>query len=173
MKKIDLAKLQPSPVLAARAGAGKPTTTFEGYIRSADQDGVALSADQSGDRFLEIPRSSIVGVFSSDDDPDQVTVIVHSDAEVRHVTTSDATAAWTTYLGISPGFGDQCPAGCQSGDKSQTCCCGVGQKCVSDEHSCRCEDTGQAGGVYTPPGFPRFPEPGTFTSGGRWVYVPA
>lgn len=32
-----------------------------------------------------------------------------------------------------------CPLKCSSGSGNETCCCAVGQKCVTTVHSCACE----------------------------------
>ena len=133
MKELDLNALAADPVLAARVRAGQATTTLTGYIRSADADKVGLSPSQSGGSYVEIPRASIVAAFE-DEDSRKVTLIVASDSEVHEINPTDAS---TVFMLRPPGEG--CGVTCQSGDKSQTCCCGVGEKCVSGVGYCECK----------------------------------
>jgi hypothetical protein len=38
-----------------------------------------------------------------------------------------------------PREGDGCGTTCQSGDGTQSCCCGVDEKCVTTLHTCSCQ----------------------------------
>jgi hypothetical protein len=141
MKPVDLGKLAADPILAARARVGVDTVTVRGFVRSVDEQTIALATSLDGDSFVEYPRASVVAAFREDDST-ETTLVVQADSRVRVVALTRA-----------PGAGGAgCGTECQSEDGKSKCCCGVGERCRSTLNTCWCEPATrfEGGGGYPP-----------------------
>lgn len=142
MKTIDLDKLQPDPIAAAVARADKDVVTVSGYICAVSETSISMSMTRDDSSCREYPRSAVIAAFT-DEETEQVTLLVDAKARVRAIST----------LRMEDGIaqlrprGGTCGTTCKSGDGSATCCCGVGERCRSLVATCLCEDASRASPV--------------------------
>lgn len=136
MKTIKIDKIQLDPLAAALASTDKETVTVSGYICAVDEATISVSETRDGTSYVEYPRSAVVAAFS-DEESDQVTLLVEANARVKAISALRAGVLSAKALAIG---GTGCGTTCKSGDGQATCCCGVGQRCRSLLNTCVCED---------------------------------
>lgn len=96
MEPIDLSKLAPDPLTKAIAESAGQTVAVSGYVRSTNEDTIAICKDPTSRSYVEYPRSSVAVAFRDDDESTKVTLLVASEAEVRivrHARASGSTGA--------------------------------------------------------------------------------
>lgn len=90
MKKLTLSRLTPDPLTKAHAQAGEDTMTIHGYVRSADEDTIAICEEQSGKSYVEYLRSAVIAAFEEGEDSERVAFVIKSNAKVRIIRTAKA-----------------------------------------------------------------------------------
>ena len=161
MKTIDVDKLQRDPLSAAIAGTDKETVTVSGFICAVDKATISVCETRDSASYIEYPRSAVIAAFT-DEESDQVTLLVDADARVKAISAARAGALNAQARAVG---GTDCGTTCKSRDGSATCCCGVGQRCRSLLNTCICEDASRplfpAGpGVFDPMSQTGAAEPG-------------
>ena len=136
MKTIDVDRLQPDPLAAALASTDKEIVTTFGYICAVGKTTISISATRDGTSYIEYPRSAVIAAFT-DEDSEQVTLLVEANARVKAISAMQAGMLIAQMRAVG---GTGCGTTCKSGDGEATCCCGVGQRCRSLSKTCVCED---------------------------------
>lgn len=107
MKSIDLSKLTPDPLAQAIAESAGQTVAVSGYVRSTNEDTIAICEDPKSRSYIEYPRSSVAVAFRDDDESTKVTLLVASEAEVRIVRLARASGSTGARVCECPDIGVQ------------------------------------------------------------------
>jgi len=89
MKTIKLDDLKPDPLSAAQASTDKETVTISGYICAVDKTTISVSENRNGTFHIECPRSAVIAAFTNEE-TEQVTLLVEANAQVKTVSTMRA-----------------------------------------------------------------------------------
>lgn len=145
MKNLDLDNLELDPIASLMANSDKELVVITGFICSTDKSSISISEDRTAETYTIYPRSAIVSAFSpekkgcgNDEDLSKTILVVYADARTKVVSNSTpATSSQVQALRMRNN-GSGCGTACQSGDGLQKCCCGVGEKCISNNYACEC-----------------------------------
>jgi len=84
MKTIKIDDLKPDPLSAAQASTDKETVTVSGYICAVDKTTISVSENRDGTFHIECPRSAVIAAFT-DEDTEQVTLLVEANAQIKTI----------------------------------------------------------------------------------------